>query len=323
MMENKSKPPKKGKGWFKKQGSKVKSISQHFAAWCRTKYLNISYHAKQNKWFKRGFNPILWPYLIIMILLIVVPLLIILLYSFIQPTGNSLVFEINFKNFVTFFSEQKFVIALFLALGYSLIAALIAIVIAYPVAYVMAFCKSKLLSKNIWILVTLPIWINMLLKIIGLQTLFNIIAPSLLGTPISVVIGMVYAFLPFVILPIYNSLDKIDTSLIEASKDLGANGFKTFWKVIFRQSIPGIIAGGTLLLVQAATSLIIIKFMGNGRINLIVDVIEAYFFKGENFGIGAAISVVLALIVFLIIVLSNALSKYFETRKGRRNEKVF
>ncbi|WP_400248729.1 spermidine/putrescine ABC transporter permease [Spiroplasma sp. ald] len=322
-MENKNKPIKKGKGWFKKQGSKIKSIIQHFAAWCRTKYLNTSYHAKQNKWFKRGFNLILWPYLIIMSLLIVVPLLIILLYSFIQPTGNSLVFEINFKNFVTFFSEQKFVIALLLALGYSLIAALIAIVIAYPVAYVMAFCKSILLSKNIWILVTLPIWINMLLKIIGLQTMFNIIDPSLLGTPISVVIGMVYAFLPFVILPIYNSLDKIDTSLIEASKDLGANCFKTFWKVIFRQSIPGIIAGGTLLLVQAATSLIIVKFMGIGRINLIVDVIEAYFFKGENFGIGAAISVVLALIVFLIIVLSNSLSKYFETRKGRRNEKVF
>ncbi|WP_425378545.1 ABC transporter permease [Spiroplasma endosymbiont of Polydrusus pterygomalis] len=187
----------------------------------------------------------------------------------------------------------------------------------------MAFCKSKLLSKNIWILVTLPIWINMLLKIIGLQTLFNIIAPGLLGTPISVVIGMVYAFLPFVILPIYNSLDRIDISLIEASKDLGANGFKTFWKVIFRQSIPGIIAGETLLLVQAATSLIIVKFMGNGRINLIVDVIEAYFFKGENFGIGAAISVVLALIVFLIIVLSNWLSKYFETRKGRQNDKFF
>lgn len=321
-MTNKEKPPGKVKTWFKKQTSRIKSLSQHFAVWCRTKYLNISYQTKQSKWFKRGLNPILWPYIIIMILLIVVPLLIILLYSFIQPTGNSLVFEINFKNFVTFLSERKFVIALLLALGYSFIAALIAIVIAYPVAYVMAFCKSKLLSKNIWILVTLPIWINMLLKIIGLQTLFNIIVPGLLGTPISVVIGMVYAFLPFVILPIYNSLDKIDKSLIEASKDLGANGFKTFWKVVFRQSIPGIIAGGTLLLVQAATSLIIVKFMGNGRINLIVDVIESYFFKGENFGIGAAISVILEIIVFLIIVLSNLLSRYFETRKGRRNEKI-
>ncbi|WP_425380174.1 spermidine/putrescine ABC transporter permease [Spiroplasma endosymbiont of Stenodema calcarata] len=321
-MANKEKPPGKIKAWFRKQTSRIKSLSQHFTAWCRTKYLNASYQAKQNKWFKRGLNPVLWPYIIIMILLIVVPLLIILLYSFIQPTGNSLVFEINFKNFIIFFSERKFVIALFLALGYSVVAALIAIVIAYPVAYLMAFCKSKLLSKNIWILVTLPIWINMLLKIIGLQTLFNMIAPGLLGTPISVVIGMVYAFLPFVILPIYNSLDKIDKSLIEASKDLGANGFKTFWKVIFRQSIPGIIAGGTLLLVQAATSLIIVKFMGNGRISLIVDVIESYFFKGENFGIGAAISVILAIIVFLIIVLSNLLSRYFETRKGRRNEKI-
>lgn len=323
MMKNKNRLSKKNSECFKKQGNKIKSIIKHFTVLYCTKFLNIFYYIKQRKLFKKGINPILWPYIIIMILLIVVPLLIILLYSFIQPTGNSLLFEINFKNFIIFFSEQKFIISLLLTLGYSFISAIIAIIIAYPVAYVMAFCKSKLLSKNIWILVTLPIWINMLLKIIGLQTLFNIIAPGLLGTPISVIIGMVYAFLPFVILPIYNSLDKIDTSLIEASKDLGANNFKTFWKVIFRQSIPGIVTGGTLLLVQAATSLIIVKFMGNGQINLIVDVIETYFFKGENFGVGAAISVILAFVIFLIIILSNLLSKYFKGIKGCRNEKVF
>ncbi|AHF57286.1 spermidine/putrescine ABC transporter permease [Spiroplasma eriocheiris] len=312
----------KTKKWFKKTKSKLRSFFQTLSAWCKTRYHNIIYNTQKSKWFQRGINPLIWPYIILMILLIVVSLLIILLYSFIQPTGNSLVFEFNFANFAAFFSQQAFVVSLFLSLGYALIAAIIAIIIAYPVAYVMAFCKSKLLSKNIWILVTLPIWINMLLKIIGLQTLFHMIAPGLLGTPVSIVIGMVYAFIPFVILPIYNSLDKIDHSLIEASRDLGANGFTTFWKVIFRQSIPGVIAGGTLLLVQAATSLLIVKFMGNGQISMIVEVIETYFFKGGNFGLGAAISVVLAVIVFIIIIVSNWMSKVFETKRGKRNEKL-
>ncbi|AGM25726.1 spermidine/putrescine ABC transporter permease [Spiroplasma syrphidicola EA-1] len=307
----------------KKVNRSIKNGFHKTAAWFRGKSLTVSYQVKKSQWFKKGLNPLLWPYLVLMILLILIPLLIILLYSFIQPTGNNLVFALNFENFVNFFSEKAFVISLLLALGYSFIAAIIAIIIAYPVAYVMAFCRSKLLSKNIWILVTLPIWINMLLKIIGLQTLFNLIAPGLLGTPVSIVIGMVYAFLPFVILPIYNSLDKIDKSLIEASRDLGANSFKTFWKVVFRHSIPGILAGGTLLLVQAATSLLIVKFMGNGQISMIVEVIESYFFKGGNFGLGAAISVVLALVVFLLIVVSGWISKQFETKKrGRRYEKL-
>lgn len=99
-------------------------------------------------------------------------------------------------------------ISLLLSLGFALAAALIAIVIGYPVAYIMAFSNSKFLTKNIWILVTLPIWINMILKVIGLQTLFQIISPTLIGTPISIILGMVYAFIPFVILPIYNSLEK-------------------------------------------------------------------------------------------------------------------
>lgn len=322
-MEKKNKLLIKNKKKIRKKINKIKLISKYFFSWLYIKYLNIFFYIKQKKIFKIiFFNPILLLNFIIIILLIVIPLLIILLYSFIQPTGNSLLFEINLKNFIIFFSEKKFIIALFLALGYSLISSLIGIIIAYPIAYFMAFCKSKLLSKNILILVILPIWINILLKIIGLQTLFNIVSPYLLGTPISIIIGMVYAFLPFVILTIYNSLYKINISLIEASKDLGANGFKTFWKIIFRKSIPGIISGGTLLLIQSATSLIIVKFMGNGQINLIVDVIESYFF-GDNFGIGASISIILAIVIFLIILISNSLSKYFEIRKEHNNDKFF
>ncbi|WP_381414966.1 ABC transporter permease [Spiroplasma endosymbiont of Anurida maritima] len=279
-------------------------------------FINKAKKTKPVLLFKKT-NKMLLPYTILMILLIVIPLVIILFYSLIGATGNSLIFEINFKNFLDFFREGSFMISLLLSLGFALAAALIAIVIGYPVAYIMAFSNSKFLTKNIWILVTLPIWINMILKVIGLQTLFQIISPTLIGTPISIILGMVYAFIPFVILPIYNSLEKTDRTLIEASRDLGAGHIKTFWKVTFRQSLPGVITGGILLLVQASTSLIIFKFLGGGQISSIVQVIESYFFKGGNFGLGAAISVVMALIIFIIIIVSKYAAHYFENNKRK------
>lgn len=294
--------------------------------WFKIKGHQFSKKVKETKVFKtskQGVWPFILPYLIIMVLLIVLPLLMILLYSVIVPSKGSLVFEINLKNFINFFKERTFVVSLLLSLVYALGSSLIAIVISYPVAYAMAFCKSKFLSRNIWILVTLPIWINMLLKSIGLKTLFNLIAPSLLGTPISIIIGMVYMFIPFVILPIFNSLERIDKSLIEASMDLGASKWKTFWNITFHQSVPGIISGGVMMMVQAATTLVIVRFLGEGKINLIAQVVESYFFKDGNFGIGSAISVVLAIIIFLIILISRLIAKKFTFKKGgRRNEKV-
>lgn len=296
------------KNWFKKRGHQFSK---------KAKETKIFKTAKQWVW------PLLLPYLILMVVLIVLPLLMILLYAVIVPSKGNPKFEINLKNFINFFKEKTFLVSLFLSLAYALASSLIAIVIAYPVAYAMAFCKSKFLSINIWILVTLPIWINMLLKSIGLKTLFNLIAPNLLGTPISIIIGMVYMFIPFVILPIFNSLERIDKFLIEASMDLGASKWKTFWNITFHQSVPGIINGGVMMMVQAATTLVIVRFLGEGKINLIAQVIESYFFKDGNFGIGSAISVVLALIIFLIIFASRLIAKKFTFKKGgRSNEKV-
>ena len=149
----------------------------------------------------------------------------------------------------------------------------------------------------------------MILKVIGLQILFDIVAPGLLGTPISIIIGMVYAFLPFVILPIYNSIEKINPNLINASRDLGANRMTTIRKVVLYKAIPGIITGATLLIIQASTSLLIIHYMGNGQINLAVQVIQSYILKSGNFGFGAAIALVLAFFVAIIIFANKLLLK--------------
>lgn len=266
---------------------------------------------------RKTWGALLIPYLILMIFLIVFPILIILFYSLIAPVNSPLIFNFTTNNFTKFFYEGSFMITLLRSLGYAFIATILAIIIAYPVSYLMAFSKSKWISYNIWILITLPIWINMLLKTIGLKTLFTLIAPNLLGTPIAVVIGMIYMFIPFVIIPIYNSLDKMERDLIEASKDLGASCYQTFWKITFRQSFPGIITGAILMLLQSATTLLITKYIGLEKQNLIASVIEGYFLKGFNFGLGAAISIVLSIIILVIVLLLRLLSNKVSGREAR------
>ncbi len=279
----------------------------------------------KNKDFKlkNGLTKILLsPYLVIMFLLIVVPFLFILFYSFASSQNNGITFTINFNNFIYFFSNLVFIKSLTLSIAYALLASFISLIISYPFAYILAFTKSKFLKNNIFVLISMPLWITALLKMIGLQTLFNMINPNLLGTWFSIVIGMVYLFLPFMILPIYNSLEKIDVSLIHASNDLGASRTQTFWKIIFRNSISGVTTGIFLVLVQASTSLVIIKYMGVGKINLISGVIESYFFKGSNFGFGAAISFILIVFILIILFITKIIEKKI-IGKVQLNEKVF
>lgn len=257
-----------------------------------------------------------YPYLVLMIILIVLPLLIVILYSVIKATNNAWIFRFTFSNFNDFFKESSFVMVLLRSIGYSFVATFIAVVFGYPVAYIMAFMSTKIVSKNIWVLVTLPIWINILLRTIGLQIIFSILGPNvLLGTPIGIILAMVYMFMPFVILPIYNSLEKTDHSLLEASQDLGASQWKTFWRVTFRFSVPGIVSGFTLMMLSAMTSLVVVKYIGEGKTILIANIIESYFYRGANFAYGAAISVILGVIVLIIIFTLKAVGRWATGKK--------
>ncbi len=264
------------------------------------------------------------PYFIIAIFLILIPFLFILFYAFIipVPAGDTNFFKINLSNFIKFFSDSNLVASLFYSIGYAFLAAILSVIMGYPFAYFLSFSKSKLLKDNIFLLITLPLWINMLMKVIGLQTIFRIAAPNLLGTGFSIVIGMSYMFLPFAILPMYNSFSRIDRSLIEASNDLGANRIQTFFKIIFHFSISGIFIAITLVVVQASTSLVVVKYMGIGKINLISKVIESYFFKGSDFGLGAAISLILVVFISIIFIISKLIEKRIEG-KFKFDEKVF
>lgn len=267
-----------------------------------------------SKFWKRIF---LNPYLCLMTLLIIIPSIILILYSFVIQSPGDISYKINLKNFIFLFSHFSIIKTLFLSIFYSIIAALIATMIAYPFAYLLAFSKSNLFKNNVVVIITIPIWISTILKVLGLETIFNLIAPNLLGTVISIILGMVYLFLPFAILPIYNSLIKIDHNLIEVSNDLGAKKFKTFLKVILPFSISGIITGSVLIIIEGCTSLIIVKFMGAGKINLISNVIQSYFYKGGSIAISASISVVLILFILIILVFFKFLNFVF-IKKGRR-----
>jgi len=267
---------------------------------------------------KNIFKLFLSPYLAVLFLLIFLPSLLILIYSIISFNVNSSVFEINFKNFIVFFSNLNFLKTLFFSIGLALLASFFAAIISYPIAYILAFFKSKIIKNNIYFIISLPIWINMLLKVIGLQTIFNLLSfhhNYLIGTWYSIVIAMTYMFLPFAILPIYNSLNKINKNYINASYDLGANKFKTFWKITFRSSISGIIIAITLVIIQASTSLIVVKYFGAGKINLISKIIESYFFQGTNFGFGATISIVLIFFILIILGINKLINSKFEIKQ--------
>lgn len=257
-----------------------------------------------------------YPYIALMIFLIVLPLLIVLLYSLIVATNNAFIFRFTFDNFNNFFSESSFVVVLINSIFYSFFATILAAILGYPIAYIMAFKVSKLIAKNVWILVTLPIWINMLLRTIGLSIIFSIVGEDILiGSPVGIILAMTYMFLPFMILPIYNSLEKTDRNLLEASQDLGASSIKTFWRVTFRFSLPGVFSGFTLMMLSAMTSLIVVKYIGGGKTVLISNIIESYFYRGANFALGAAISVILGVIVLAIIVILKLLGRWATGKK--------
>jgi len=274
---------------------------------------------KFGKVFANRVWPMLLPFIVVMVFLIILPLITMLIYSVIQPRNDAIQFEATFANFIKLFTNSGIMLALLYSIGYALAAAVITVIIGYPIAYIMASLKSRILAKNSWVLITMPMWISMLLKVLGLQSLFYLMSPTLIGTPIAVIIGMVYMFLPFAITPIYESVVSRNRDLEEAAKDLGASAGQTFWKVTLRESMPGILTGFSLVLIQASTSLVVVHYLGAGKITLISSIIESYFFRGSNFGYGSAIAVVLTILVLLLMIMIRLLSNKFE-QKGKKKK---
>ncbi len=254
------------------------------------------------------------PFFIITILFIAFPFLMIILYSFKKdPDASIFNMELTFNNYYRFFKTASFMGIMGQSVYFALITTVITILIGYPLAYFISIQKSRMQSLFI-LLITAPIWINMLIRTLALKQIINLGMPFLLGTRFAVILGMVYIFLPFMVVPIYSVISKIDKNLYEAGADLGANSFKVFLKIILPLSRNGIYSGILMVFLPSATSLIVPQYLGNGRY-LIGNVIEAFAKMSGNIGISSAITIILS----IFMIASVALVKIDKIKRRQNN----
>ena len=250
------------------------------------------------------------PYLIWMIGFTIIPLALIFWYGITTKNGN-----LTLANITAIMSPDHWK-ALWLSLGLSLISTVLCLVLAYPLA--MILCNMNVNQNSFLVLIfILPMWMNFLLRTLAWQTLLEktgvinsilsvLHLPSLniINTPYAIVLGMVYNFLPFMVLPLYNVLVKIDKNVINAAYDLGANGIQTFLRIIFPLSLPGMFSGITMVFVPALTTFVISKILGGSKILLIGNVIEQEFTQTGNWNLGSGLSIVLMLFIIFNMVIS-------------------
>jgi len=258
----------------------------------------------------KSFKRLVYPYMVWAGLLIVVPMLIILIYAF-TVEGNSVInVKVSLDNFVRFFSDPIFINVLLRSLKLALITTLICILIGYPAAYFIAGLKPN--SQTVMVLlVTAPQLINMLVRTYAWR---GILLNTNFPAEIKVYIGMIYNFLPFMILQVYTSLSKMDKSLITAAHDLGCDNKKAFMKVTLPLSVPGIISGITLVFLPAVSSFFIPKLLGGGSYVLVGNLIENYFVTTGDWNFGAAISLIMTIVILISMYFTRKLDYDKEAR---------
>ena len=259
------------------------------------------------------------PYLIWMIGFTIIPLALIFWYGITNKDGS-----MTLANITAIMNPDHWK-ALWLSLGLSLISTILCLVLAYPLAMILRGRGSSASGFIVFIFI-LPMWMNFLLRTMAWQTLLErngvingILAwlhlpkQNLINTPAAIVLGMVYNFLPFMVLPIYNVLAKIDDNTINAAKDLGANTLQTLFFIWLPLSLPGIISGITMVFVPSLTTFVISDLLGGSKILLIGNVIEQEFTKGNNWHLGSGLSLVL--MIFILISMAM-IAKYDKNGEG-------
>ncbi|MBR2109351.1 MAG: ABC transporter permease [Ruminococcus sp.] len=245
------------------------------------------------------------PYIIWMAVFTVIPIVLILLYSFTDRSGNF--------SFEPFIKAVGYTNVFLNSLWIAFISTVICLALSYPLAYFMSRLKRS--TQNlITMLIMIPMWMNFLLRIYAWVTLLQNNGPidtmlsllgihtQLIGNQGAVIVGMVYEYLPFMVLPLYTVMSKIDYQLIEASGDLGANMFVTMRKVVVPLSVPGIISGVTMVFVPSASTFLVAQYLGGTKDIMIGDVIDKIFWSDQNTGSAIALILMVAILFFLIIL---------------------
>lgn len=267
------------------------------------------------------------PYILWTILFTIVPLLIILIFSLSASSkiGN-LSMDFTLDRYVQFF-EPIYADVFFRSIKLSLYSTAFCLILGYPVAYIIANKKMKM--RNFLILfIILPQWTNFLLRTYAWMSILKDNGPinafliniglikeplTLLYTDGAVLMGMVYNFLPYMILPIYTVILKIDKAYVEAARDLGASGSTTFRKIILPLSMPGIVSGIIMVFMPAISTFVISDLLGGGHSMLMGNLIQNQFLAARNWQFGSAISMIL---IFIILITMLVLNKYSSSDKG-------
>ena len=255
------------------------------------------------------------PYLSWAAAFILIPLAMMFYYGLTGEDGG-----FTLSNLLAIGTRENFK-ALGLSLILSIISTAVCLILAYPLAMILVNMNVSQ-SGFIVLIFILPMWMNFLLRTLAWQTLLektgvinSILAflhlPSLniINTPAAIVLGMVYNFLPFMVLPIYNVLVKIDPNVVNAARDLGANGLQTFLRVTFPLSLPGVISGITMVFVPALTTFVISNLLGGSKILLIGNVIEQEFTQASNWHLGSGLSIVLMIFIILNMIITSVFDK--------------
>nr|WP_317283569.1 ABC transporter permease [uncultured Sellimonas sp.] len=259
------------------------------------------------------------PYLFWSVSFIIIPLFMVVYYGLTNDKG-----DFTLMNLAKMTSPENLK-ALGLSLLLSVISTAICLLLAYPLAMILS---SLNVGKGSFIILMfiLPMWVNFLLRTLAWQNLlenngvintvlrfFNLPVLNIINTPYAIVLGMVYDFLPFMVLPLYNVLSKIDQNVVSAARDLGANGFQTFRKIIFPLSLPGVISGITMVFVPSLTTFVISDLLGGSKVLLIGNVIDQTFTQGSDWHTGSGLSLVLTIFIVASMIL---VAKYDKEGEG-------
>lgn len=277
----------------------------------------------------KQFRNMAYPYIVWSIIMIILPMLMILMYAFTQKGNDVLTFRFTIENFLQFFSDPIFLDVLKRSLWIAIVTTVLCLVLGYPIAYIISQTNGRK-KLMLVMLITIPMWINMLVRTYAwvgilqdkglINTLLGAIGIgplTLIYTDFAVVLGMVYNFIPFMILQIYTSLSKMDQSYLEAANDLGANRVQAFVKITLPLSLPGVLSGITLVFLPAVSSFFIPKMLGGGQYVLIGNVIESQFLTSGNWNFGSAISLIMAVIIMISMYITKKIDRDGQSEGGK------
>lgn len=248
------------------------------------------------------------PYAVFLLLFVVLPLLVVLYYGFTDQDK-----KLSFANFLAFFTNAKTMGTLLYSVVIGMLTTVVCLLLAYPVAYILA--KGEYARHHAFLMVfVLPMWVNFTLRITAMKEILTLFEGNLAYHPFfNTILCMVYDFLPFMIMPLFNTLTKLDNQYLEAAGDLGATRVQTFLRVVLPLSVPGIISGVTMVFLPAMTNYVVLDMVYNST--YIMGSLIGSYFSAYDWHNGSVISVILLLFIAIVTAISNRFSTEQEVRK--------